>query len=179
MSRVARVLSAERVNGDEGEGVDVKVDPGGGDTTVVPHFADLGDDSLPLSTDYAALADSSGMGAEHITGYADVQNEGKAKPGEKRIYARRPDGSVACDVWLKGDESIAITFGAGGSLACKPNGDVVINGVTISKSGAVSAPGEVTAKSSTTPIALSAHVHGSAAPGSPTTAPIFPMPPGP
>lgn len=181
MSRVALVLSSARVTKD-GHGVDVKVD-GDANPTVVEHYSDPGDDSIPLPGDWAALEDSSGTGGEQCAGYADTRNIGKARAGEKRIYARKPDGSVACDVWLKGDETIAISFGAGGSLECKANGDVVINGVVISKTGNVSAPGDVIALATTPvvglvgPVHLSSHMHATAATGAPsppTPAPVTP-----
>lgn len=173
MSRVGIVLSSSRVFGDTGHGVDVKVD-GDANPTVVEHYADPGDDSVPLPGDSAALEDSSGTGGEQCTGYADTKNAGKARAGEKRIYARRPDGSVACDVWLKGDESIAVTFGAGGSFECKANGDVVINGVKIDKLGNVTTRGEVTA--GLTPIKLTSHAHPTAGTGAPSAPVPFPVP---
>jgi hypothetical protein len=172
MSRTAQVVSSTRVSGEDGYGLDVTIDPGGGDATIVSHYAASGDDAPPLDGDYCALTDASGTGAENAVGYADVQTAGKASPGEKRIYARKPDGSVACDVWLKGDETIEITFGLGGAISCKANGDVVINGVTISKLGKITAPLDVVANGGTAPVSLATHLHTSAAAGSPTSTPI-------
>jgi hypothetical protein len=168
VGRIAIVQSVERVTDEGGKGVDVKVD-GGANPTIVEHYTDPGDDSLPLPGDSAALEDSSGLGAEQATGYADTRSTGKARAGEKRIYARKPDGSVACDVWLKGDETIAISFGSGGSFECRANGDVVINGVVISKTGSVRAPGDVVALAATelTAVHLATHTHASV--GSPPT----------
>lgn len=177
MGRVALVLTSDRTDDETGHGVDVKVDPGGGDTTYVDHFADVGDDSQPLPGDYAALNDTSGTGGEQASGYADTRNAGKALPGEKRIYARKPDGSVACDVWLKGDETIAITFGGGGAITCKENGDVVINGVVISALGKVTAPLDVVANAKViaNAVSLAHHVHPTAATG-PASPPQVPGP---
>jgi len=158
MSRVAAVLSSERVTDDDGHGVDVKCDPGGNPITA-PHFADAGDDSQPLPGDFVALGDSSGSGGEHVSGFADVRNEGKAKPGEKRIYARDASGAVKIELWLRGDGSLVIDNGSG-QVELAKSGDVTINGVVIDASGNVKAPGEVTAMASAVPVKLSTHFHG-------------------
>jgi hypothetical protein len=176
MSRTAQVVSSTRVSDVDGHGLDVTVDPGGGDATTVSHYASSGDDAPALASDFCALTDASGTGAENVVGYADVKNAGKAAPGEKRIYARKPDGSVTCDIWLKGDETIVMTFGAGGSFECKANGDVVINGVTISKLGAITARGEVTANAATIPVKLAGHTHLTAGTGAPVGPTPFPVP---
>lgn len=163
MSRVAVVLSFDRVASDsEGHGVDVKADPGGAAPVTVPHFADPGDDSCPLPGDFVALESSSGAGAEHATGYADVQNAGKALAGEKRIYARDGAGGVVVELWLKGDGSIVLSNQAG-SFELAPNGDVTI-------SGSLHAKGEVTAKAGTPQqVTVTQHLHGTGV--GPTTAP--------
>jgi hypothetical protein len=159
MSRVAAVLSSERVVDDDGHGVDVKCDPGGNPITA-PHYADAGDDSQPLPGDYVALGDSSGSGCEHVSGFADVRNEGKAQPGEKRIYARDASGAVVVELWLKGDGSLVIDNGSG-QVELAKGGDVTINGVIIDASGNVKAPGEVTANATGVPVNLTSHIHGS------------------
>jgi len=158
MSRVGEVLSFERVVEEGAHGADVKVDPGGTANVTAPHYADAGDDSHPLPGDFVALEDSSGAGAEQATGYADVRNAGKARAGEKRIYARNVAGAPVVEVWLKNDGSIVIANGTG-AFELAPSGAVTINGVTISPSGAISAPGEITAKSTTTPVSLTQHIH--------------------
>lgn len=178
MSRQALVVRSERVSDPEaGVGLDVVVDPGGVNTTTAPHYANVGDDAPPLPGDYAALGESSGTGAEHITGYADTKNAGKALPGEKRIYARSATGDVKVELWLKGDGSIVISNGEG-SFAMAPSGDVTINGVVISKAGAISAPGEVTAMAATpaTAISLTKHAHLTAGTGAPSGPVPFPIP---
>lgn len=111
MSGVALVLSTERVSGEDGHGVDVKVDVGG-DPFTADHYAGAGDDSPPLPGDTAALAESAGSGQEHVTGYADTRNVGRAAAGEKRIYARNPSGAVVADVWLKGDGTVHVITAA-------------------------------------------------------------------
>lgn len=175
MSRFAVVLRVERVT-DEGHGLDVVCDPGGGNNVTAPHCATPGDDSAPLDGDFVQLVESGGTGAESAVGYADVDNAGKASPGEKRIYARDSSGAVVVDLWLKNDGSLVIDNGSG-HVVLEVGGDVVINGVVISAAGAISAPGEVTAKANSTPISLTAHTHPTAATGA-ASAPIpFPVVP--
>jgi hypothetical protein len=174
MSRFAVVLHVERVS-DDGHGLDVVCDPGGGANLTAPHCANPGDDSSPLPGDFAQLGESSGTGAESAVGYCDTRNAGKAKPGEKRIYARNASGSVVVDLYLKGDGSLVIDNGSG-KVELQSSGAVVINGVVISKLGAITAPLEVTAMAKTVPIALSTHVHLGAAPGTPVGPPISPPP---
>lgn len=153
MGRVAQVQTSRRTDDEDGHGLDVQCDPGGGANVTVPVFGPPGVDAVPLPGDYAALEDSAGAGAEQTTGFADVRNPGKAQPGEHRIYARRADGSVAIELWLKADGTLVIGSG----------GDVTINGVVITAAGAIRAPGEVTAMAQTpaTSVGLSTHVHGS------------------
>ena len=129
MSRVALVRCTERVTDDGGHGLDVVCDPGGDENVTAPHFADPGDDSCPLPGDYAALEESAGAGAEQAVGYADVQNAGKAGPGEKRIYARDPTGKPVAALWLKADGSI-VAENAGGTLTLTPDGVLSVAGAS-------------------------------------------------
>ncbi|HET9954091.1 MAG TPA: hypothetical protein VFQ61_06290 [Polyangiaceae bacterium] len=158
MGRLAEVIAFERAV-DEGAHVEqVKVDPGGDAITSADHVAAAGDDAPPLPGDYAQLVDSVGAGGEAAVGYNDPRNPGKAKPGEKRIYARSSDGAEVAEIWLKGSGSITVENGAG-SWTLADDGTVTINGVTIDPSGNITAPGEVTAKSS---VKLSTHMHPTA-----------------
>lgn len=163
MGRIAEVLSSRRSHDEDGHGLDVQCDPTGGAIITAPVFGPAGVDAVPLPGDFAALEDSAGAGAEHTTGFADVKNAGTARAGEIRIYARRADGAMAIELWLKAD----------GSLEIIGDGDVTINGVVITASGEIRAPGEVTAMASTpaTSVSLSTHVHTSGSSGSPTTSP--------
>jgi hypothetical protein len=189
MSRIAQVLSSERVQDDGGHGVDVKADPGGGDAVLAPLFVDPGTDALPLPGDFVALDDSSGTGGEQATGFADVRNAGKAKPGETRLYSRASDGAVKVEIYLQGDGALTIGNGAG-AIVLEKNGDVTINGLRIAKdgkvtgtkdivtSGNVTADGEVTAMAKTPKaIPLSKHAHLTAGVGPPS--PPLPGPPPP
>ncbi len=144
---------------------DVKVDPGGGANITGEHFADPGDDSHPLTTDYALLVKTRQSGGLAPSGYADPVNTPKAAAGEKRIYGRDPStGLVVNEVWLKADSSVIIS-NALGAIELKADGSVDINGAVISPLGAIqTALGRD----------LDTHVHpitsGSSAPG-PTGAP--------
>lgn len=153
MGRIAEVQTTRRVADADGEGLDVQCDPGGGANVTAPVFGPPGTDAVPLPGDFVALEDSTGTGAEQATGFADVRLTGRAQPGEVRLYARKVDGSLAIELWLKADGTLVIGSG----------GDVTINGVTITAQGEVRAPGEVTAMASSpaTSVSLSAHIHGS------------------
>ena len=127
MSRVGIVQRTQRVVDEDGHGVDVVCDPTGGQNVTVPHYAAPGDDALPLPGDSAAIEDSAGAGAEQAVGYADTRNEGKAAPGEKRLYARDTTGQVVGEVWLKGDGAI-VAENAGGTVTLSPDGVLTVGG---------------------------------------------------
>lgn len=177
MSEVAEVLAFERITDEDGRASDVKADLGGRAINVT-HFADPGDDSQPLSSDYVALSSAPGAGAEQAVGYLDPNTPPAAGPGEKRIYSRSGPGVVAAVVWLKSDGTVVIENASGGAIQMAPSGDVTINGVTIDAAGNISTPGDVIAKTLATPVSLSTHVHTSTAPGSATSGPL-PAPPPP
>ena len=133
---VGHVLAFKR----NAAGDTVKLDFGGDDNATAEHFADAGDDSVPLAGDAVATSEGVGENAEQVTGYAD-ETPKKALLGEKRIYARSPAGAVVAEIWLKGDGTIAIQTDA----AVEINGasqsalrgedfltylDAVINGVS-------------------------------------------------
>lgn len=120
MGVVSQVLGAE--------GKDIKSDRGSGDNVTAQHFSSPGDDALPLPGDYNALSGASGTGRQTSVGYRDAKNQGKAAPGEKRIYARDASGVLVCEVWLKNTGEINISSVASGA-------DVIINGVRIPADG--------------------------------------------
>ncbi len=162
MSRDAVVVRTERVNGEDGHGLDVVVDPNGEPITT-SHYAPPGVDAVPLPGDFASLSEGSGSGAENAVGYADVGNAGTAAAGEIRLYARNAAGTLKVELWLKGNGSLVIDNGSG-SVELEAGGDVVINGVRITAAGAIEAPGEVTAMATTpaTAVKLSTHLHATA-----------------
>jgi hypothetical protein len=170
MSRIAEVLSFERVSRNGVTESVVKVD-GDADPSTVQHFAPPGDDSPPLPGDYAQLVETSdGQGGEAAVGYSDPRNDELAAPGEKRLVGRASSGAIRVTLWLKGDGSMTIDNGSG-TFEMAANGEVTINGVVIGTDGSVTAPGEVTAKSLVPGglVNLSTHTHP--APGGTTSPP--------
>lgn len=115
-------------------GKDVKVDRGNGDNVTAQNFSASGDDSPPLPGDYCALSNAAGSGRQTAVGYRDAKNEGFAAPGEKRQYARSPDGEVVASMWMKGDKTVEIENGLG-TFHMLPSGDLLLNGVRIPADG--------------------------------------------
>lgn len=137
MGLIAQVKSFARAVRNGAKLSSVKVDPGGGANITGDHFADAGDDSHPLDTDYAALLSTQRSGGYAPVGYADPVNDPKAGAGEKRIYGRDPSTGLAVnEVWLKADGSVIIS-NALGAIELKADGSVDINGATITTIGGV------------------------------------------
>lgn len=106
---LATVLSSERSVAEDGhQMVDILVDAGAGDHQAAELYQPPGDDSLPLPGDSALLQEAPGTGSKAVVGFDDPSNEGKALPGERRLYSRTTAGAVAADIWLKGDGSVHI-----------------------------------------------------------------------
>lgn len=122
---------------------EAKVDRGGGDNVTARHFSDPGDDSAPIEGDWCSISEAVGTGRQSAVGYYDAKNPAKSAPGEKRIYARDAAGAVVSEVWLKNDKTVIITNTAG-IFTMAANGDVIINGVTITKAGDVKLANGVT-----------------------------------
>ncbi len=102
----ASVLDSTRAIDEGAHVLEVKVDAGGGDTATTHHFSSPGDDSPPLPGDSAAIVE--GAETDQAVGYADTVNEGKAVPGEKRMYARDSSGAVVGEVWLRADGTVQL-----------------------------------------------------------------------
>lgn len=153
MGTTAVVTGTERVSDDDGEGLIVTYDEHGAAPEEAEHYAPAGDDSPPLPGDFPAVDDAPGRGNKRITGYVDSKNKGKALEGEKRVYARAADGSVAAEIWLHGDGLVEI-------LSLKPGGKYKIGKVEIDEDGNITTPGEVTAKADTpAKVTLTQHIH--------------------
>lgn len=112
----------------------VKTDSGGGALITAQRFADAGDDSQPLTTDYAITVETEQEGRRVVVGFIDPINKGKSGPGEKRIVGRKLDGEVVAEVWLK-DTGEILVANSQGEFKLEPGGDCVINGATITKDG--------------------------------------------
>lgn len=154
----AIVLGVERATEDGAHVVNVRADPGGGNNDSLDHFTPPGVDALPLPGDAAALASGAGTGVQQTTGYNDPKNEGRAKPGEVRVYGRDPDGNVVNEVWFQGSGDVIIENAEGG-IRIAPDGTVTINGVTFSPQGEIKAPLEISAMNAAVPVKLSTHTH--------------------
>jgi hypothetical protein len=121
---IAKILSFTRIVADGVRSSDVKVDPGGGANITGQHFADAGDDSHPLPTDYVLLVKNRQTGGYSVVGYADPINDPIAAAGEKRIYGRDALGAVVNEMWLKADGSVIIS-NANGSIELKTDGELL------------------------------------------------------
>jgi len=144
MGRIVIVENFARALRDSSYVSDVIVDTGGGESVTAEHYSAPGDDSYPLTTDYAAIVHTQRTGSNAVVGYADTLNAPKSLQGDKRIYSRDSNGVAIADVWLKADGSISLV-NANGSIVLGANGVVTINGVIFSTSGDVTAPGTITA----------------------------------
>lgn len=163
MGRIARLLSFVRATRNDAKVNDVKVDPGGGANVTAQHFADAGDDSFPLTSDYVALSPDRGSGRQTAIGYLDPINKPKASAGDKRIYARDADsGETIVELWLKSDGTATILndrasftvkldgsisgSNDSGSFQLSAGGDFLVNGVTIDINGNITTPATVAAQ---------------------------------
>jgi hypothetical protein len=137
--------------------------PGGGANIQADHMSDVGDDSVPLTTDYAALIIVPGTGRAASIGYSDPKNESKSNAGDKRIYSRdKNTGGQVAEIWLKNDGTIEITG----------DGNITVNGVTIDPNGNITTPGSLNAQGvtdTTNNVTLSTHIHPT--PSGPSSAP--------
>jgi hypothetical protein len=158
--RLGKVSHCERVVEDGVPKVRVFVDEGDDgnpDLIEVEKLAEPGLDALPLPGDEVTIGESEGSGNAIAQAFADLINAGKAEPGEYRTYARDPSGAVACEVWCKGDGTVAIK-------SIKSGSKLDFNGVLIDQQGNITVPGEVTAMVGTTEaplpgVTLSKHLH--------------------
>lgn len=147
------VKKVERVK----HGVDVTVDLSDDDEnlTTAEHYTPPGLDVLPLPGDEVVVEEADGQGEGTAIAYQDLKNPGKAAPGEWRHYARDSSGKVVCEVWLKGD----------GTVAIKADGPLDYNdgAFVVDKEGNATFKGEVTAMAGTpAEVKLSTHLHPTA-----------------
>lgn len=125
MGLIAKLLSFTRTERNGAKLSDVKADPGGGANITGEHFADAGDDSHPLPTDYIFFGKNKRAGGYSPIGYADPINEKKSGPGEKRTYGRDPSSGVAVnEIWQKADGSVILS-NALGSFELKADGEAL------------------------------------------------------
>lgn len=131
MAAQVTAVGEYRAQGDTGPEVEGKlggeIEGGESDGATLDHFAPAGDDSPPLPDDFAIAIELDGESDTYVSGgYAD-ETDKVAKPGEKRIYARDPDGAVVSEIYLPGDGSIAITQTGGASITVATDGAITID----------------------------------------------------
>jgi len=168
-----------------------KIQPGGGFNVTLLHFGPAGDDSQPLADDACLGVETERSGSYAAAGYLDANNKPKAAAGEKRIYARKDDGSVIAEIWLKNtgditiinDEATVTVSAAGGfkvenddgSFELEPGGVIKIQGIEVDPTNIINGVKEMLAEAVTVEKSLSvnmlevhAHTHNVTAVGSPT-----------
>lgn len=168
MGRLSQLLSFVRQSISGVFTTDVQVDPGGGANVTALHAADAGDDSYPLAGDTAITAPSSGSGREVVVGYVDTANEPKAAEGEKRIYARKPDGTLACALWLKANGD-AVFEDANGAVVARIASDGTTHLGAETGAALMARADRVDTEIDKLWTALGAHVHAVTVTGSATT----------
>lgn len=135
MSSREATVSAYRADGPELEG-----DLGGGDPVTMEVYGPAGDDSPPLPGDSVAALNTDEH-AEQLSAVAYADELPKvAEPGEKRIYARGPDGELTAELHIRGDGSVTlestsgatITMAADGSVAIDTSAPIKLSGATVS-----------------------------------------------
>lgn len=147
-------------------GIDVTVDLSGdgiGDKTA-EHYTPPGVDALPLPGDEVIVEEADGQGHGTACGYQDPKNQGKAAPGEIRLYARSPDGSWVAEVWLRSDGSVTIR-NSSAKMVLLADGSLDYNdgAFRCDVDGNGKFKGEVTAKAdSPAAVVLTTHVHPTA-----------------
>lgn len=134
MGRIGKILSFLRVSKKSSKLSEVKVNQSSGNSATCEHFEDAGSDSFPLNTDYAVIVGMDRTGGSVAVGYVDPLTEKKALIGEKRIYARKVDGTQICEIWLKNDGTVLISNGIG-NFSLDTSGEFNINGAKITPSG--------------------------------------------
>lgn len=117
MGKLTTTKSFARVDEDGTRRSDVQVDPGGNTTVTALHAIGIGDDSVPLPDDTAVTVELEGKGRLAVVAYLDTENEPKAEAGERRIYARKADGTVAAALWLKATGDVVFEDSAGAVVA--------------------------------------------------------------
>lgn len=129
---------------------ELTIDPQGASGSTAQAMFPSGYDAQGFPEDYAVVVDIGG--GKVSVAYLDPKLSHLAGPGEVVIVSRSAPGIVAAKLHLKS------------------NGTVSINGVEITKSGELKAPGEISAMNSTAPVKLSTHMHPTAMgpSGSPT-----------
>ena len=116
-------------------------------------FQQAGDEAPPLPGDVGAFFEVPGTRDYVLTGVADLDNQGEAQPGERRVFARDPenrepvawlhlfrDGRAVIErtegtaIRLETDGSVELES-AGTTLTVRADGEVRANGARITSEG--------------------------------------------
>jgi hypothetical protein len=168
--RLGKVSHCERTKKDGVPTVQVFVELGDDqnpETVTAELLSPPGVDALPLPGDEVVIEEAEGSGDTIAQAFADIINEGLAADGEHRTYARDASGAIACEIWCKGDGTVAVK-------SIKAGSKIDLNGVLIDQQGNITAPGEVQAMVGTPDVPLpgvklSRHLHPTGV--GPTSAP--------
>lgn len=134
MGLIARLLSFTRTERGNSKLDDAKVNPGSGAILTAEYFTAAGEDANPLPGDYVAIVKIPGRGRGAAVGVVDPNNEQKALPGERRLYAREIGGDSVCEIWIRQNGQIVIS-NPNGAVTLQPNGTIDLNGATIDTGG--------------------------------------------
>ena len=143
--------SIKRITG-SAKTTDIICDVGSGACRQPHLYQPAGDDSQGLPGDFLYIGDAARNSTAAVIGSIDPINEQKSGPGEKRIYARKEDGTTAVEIWLKADGSVIASNEIGGYVL-NADGSVNINGITIL------ANGEITGVTKINGIEYMSHTH--------------------
>ena len=94
-----------------------------GEVRTLQIFPGMGEDSWPCKGDIAVIEKASGVW--YVAGIWDGE-EPKRKPGERRLYGRKEDGSVVADILLDGDGNISLN--ADKDIFLGSDGDINLDG---------------------------------------------------
>jgi len=108
MNRFAQITEVRRASDDDGKGIELVCDPGGGNTVIAEYIQPAGDDSLPLVGDFVAIAEVESSGKFQAVGVNDPVNAGTSANGEVRRYSRNSARVPVAEIRLRSDGSIEI-----------------------------------------------------------------------
>jgi len=131
-------------------------------------IAPFGDDSVPLPG-FKGVKSKTTTDAIHVVlGYFNRNNV--SKPGEKRLYSLKPDGTESSYLYLKNDSSFEIGCSDGFLMKYNPDNKTLNVNCDLIVDGNIKATKEVSAMIGLTQVNLSTHKHTS--PAGPTGKPI-------
>jgi hypothetical protein len=106
------------------------------DVVAVDWLCPAGDDSAPVAGDVVMVTEREDESGEFVASAVDDDVDPEAEAGEKRIYARGPDGAVTASVFLHGDGSIDITTDTA-EITIDATGAIKLSGTSVAmRSGA-------------------------------------------